>query len=220
MKCLNTKRLVLRPMTDAQLLARSEAAEDAHLREAYRQMLALCTADPKNRLFATAWQIATWDGAVIGDGGFKGAPKNGEVELGYGIDAPFRGKGYAEEAARALVGWAFSQNGVDLVSAETAPDNAASQHILQKLGFLPAGSGAEGPRFSCARRTAVYTPWFLLTGAGLGFCFGAAFGNSMTGLITGAAVGLILGAALDGYGLIRRRRNAAARRMADASAPR
>ncbi len=217
MKCINTKRLVLRPLTDDQLLAWAENTEDAHLREAYLQMLARCKADPQNRLFATAWGIETWNGVVVGDAGFKGAPKNGEVEVGYGIEEPFRGKGFAEEAVRALIGWAFSQNGVDLVSAETAPENAASQHILHKLGFVPAGEGAEGPRFSCTRRTAVYTVWFLLTCAGLGFCLGTAFGSMITGLIIGAAVGLASGVTLDVYGLIRRRRNQAARRGTDAS---
>ena len=34
-----------------------------------------------------------------------------------------------------------------LVEAETAPDNKASQRVLEKCGFVPDGTGVEGPHF-------------------------------------------------------------------------
>ena len=38
--------------------------------------------------------------------------------------------------------------GVTAVEAETAPDHAASQAVLHRVGFVPTGTvGAEGPRF-------------------------------------------------------------------------
>ena len=44
--------------------------------------------------------------------------------------------------------WAFEQPGVTAVEAETAPDHAASQAVLHRVGFVPTGTmGAEGPRF-------------------------------------------------------------------------
>ena len=44
--------------------------------------------------------------------------------------------------------WAFDNTGVVAVEAESDPDNAASQRVLEKCGFLATGEiGEEGPRF-------------------------------------------------------------------------
>ncbi len=68
--------------------------------------------------------------------GFKGAPDvQGEVEIGYGVDAGYQNKGYMSEAARALVAWAFRTGNCRAVTAETAIDNFASQRVLEKLGM-------------------------------------------------------------------------------------
>ena len=57
-------------------------------------------------------------------------------------------QGYATEAVRAACRWAFEQPGVTAVEAETAPDHAASQAVLHRVGFVPTGTvGKEGPRF-------------------------------------------------------------------------
>lgn len=42
---------------------------------------------------------------------------------------------------------ALWQKDAVLVEAETAPDNKASQRVLEKCGFAPDGTGVEGPRF-------------------------------------------------------------------------
>ncbi len=39
------------------------------------------------------------------------------------------------------------QKDVVLVEAETALDNKASQRVLEKRGFVPDGTGVEGPHF-------------------------------------------------------------------------
>src|SRR6478672_6428875 len=46
-------------------------------------------------------------GAAVGMCGFKGPPADGVVEIAYGIDPDHQGKGYATEAAAALVKFAF-----------------------------------------------------------------------------------------------------------------
>ena len=44
--------------------------------------------------------------------------------------------------------WAFEHPQVLAVEAESDPDNAASQRVLEKCGFLATGAiGEEGPRF-------------------------------------------------------------------------
>ena len=78
----------------------------------------------------------------------KGLNDDGSVEIGYGISAKYQGCGYATEAVDAMVSWALRQSEVRRVDAETEPDNKASQRVLEKCGFIPAGTtGEEGPRF-------------------------------------------------------------------------
>ena len=61
------------------------------------------------------------------------------VELGYGVHPNFRGRGYATEAARALVTWALEQDQIDRVIARCRPDNAASVRVLTKAGLAQTG---------------------------------------------------------------------------------
>ena len=80
---------------------------------------------------------------VVGDVGFHSRPDDaGTVEIGYGVLPGYRRRGYATEAARALVAWALDQPGVGRVVAECEADNAGSIRILEKLGMRR--TGAEG----------------------------------------------------------------------------
>jgi RimJ/RimL family protein N-acetyltransferase len=76
------------------------------------------------------------DRVAVGVCGFKGAPTLfGTVELGYATHEDFRCFGYMTEAVRALVGWAFDHPNCRHVTAETLPDNMASQRVLVKAGL-------------------------------------------------------------------------------------
>jgi len=80
------------------------------------------------------------DRVIFGSAGFKGKPDlNGRVEIGYGISASYRRKGYTTEAAQALVDWAFQQPAVRRVIAECLPDNIGSIRVLEKLGMVRTG---------------------------------------------------------------------------------
>ena len=77
---------------------------------------------------------------VIGHCGFHGPPEViGRAEIGYTVFAPFRGRGFAKEAARALVGWAFDQGETE-VYASVSPDNAPSLAVVKSLGFKQVGT--------------------------------------------------------------------------------
>ena len=79
-------------------------------------------------------------GSAVGGCGFKGPPDaEGVVEVAYGIDPAHRGRGFATEAARALVEFAFASSRVRLVRAHTKPGNSASTRVLAKCGFRPVG---------------------------------------------------------------------------------
>lgn len=146
---LLTERLFLTPLQPDELRTLIARTADPEDRQAYEEMLALSTRYPELWLWYTAWGIyRNGSGRYIGDLNFKGLPANGQPEIGYGLLEEFRGQGYATEAVRAACRWALSQPGVAAVEAETIPDNAASQAVLRKIGFVPTGTvGEEGPRF-------------------------------------------------------------------------
>jgi ribosomal-protein-alanine N-acetyltransferase len=80
------------------------------------------------------------DGSVIGQCGFKGPPDaDGMVEIAYGVAADQEGKGFATEAAQALLDYALATAQVRAVRAHTLPDAKASQRILAKCGFTYLG---------------------------------------------------------------------------------
>jgi [ribosomal protein S5]-alanine N-acetyltransferase len=72
---------------------------------------------------------------AIGGAAFKGPPAAGAVEIAYGVDPDYRGRGYAKEAAAALVAFAFSNAAVRLVCAHTLPEKNPSTSVLTACGF-------------------------------------------------------------------------------------
>lgn len=64
---------------------------------------------------------------------------NGSAELGYWIGKPYWGRGYATEAARALVEQGFGEAGLDRLTCGHLVDNPASARVIEKLGFRRFG---------------------------------------------------------------------------------
>lgn len=79
--------------------------------------------------------VSEVDQRIVGACGFKTAPKEGRVEVGYGVAAAARGQGAATKALNLLVTKAFDA-GAKTVLAEVAPDNLASIKVVQKSGFV------------------------------------------------------------------------------------
>ena len=79
-------------------------------------------------------------GLVIGNAGFTGPPDaEGMVEIAYGVVPDFQGRGYATEAADALVAWAAKNGRVAIARAHTLPERNASTRVLEKCGFKYVG---------------------------------------------------------------------------------
>jgi len=82
--------------------------------------------------------------ALVGIAGYKGAPDaSGVVEIGYGVVAEQRRRGYASEAVRALLVRAFGDPRVTGVSAQTLPVLDASIGVLRGTGFVYEGPGSD-----------------------------------------------------------------------------
>ena len=145
---IETERLKLYPATREQMEAVIAAEPDEGLKAAYAEMLAGCLKHPDQWAWYAMWRIERKDGTPVGDLCFKGLSPNGIAEIGYGITEAHQRQGYASEAVNAAVAWAFQTLELRTVEAETAPENAASQRVLEKCGFTANGeTGEEGPRF-------------------------------------------------------------------------
>ena len=80
------------------------------------------------------------DGTIVADVAFKGPPSDdGFVEIASGIAPEHQGRGFATEAARALIVFARQAAGVRVVRAHTRHDNLASLRVLAKCGFRFVG---------------------------------------------------------------------------------
>ncbi|MBQ9828609.1 MAG: GNAT family N-acetyltransferase [Lachnospiraceae bacterium] len=145
---IETKRLVIHTASLDEMVCFIEKQTDEELIKAYKEMLQGCIDNPQDRNWYAIWFIELKNGTYVGDLCFKGLNADGSVEIGYGISEGYRGQGYASEAVDAAAAWALEQPGVCRVEAETAPENRASQRVLEKCGFVPSGIiGEEGPRF-------------------------------------------------------------------------
>ncbi len=86
--------------------------------------------------------------------GCVGAYHNAErqnADLGYWFDEAFWGRGYATEAAGALLKWLFSLDDVHKVCANHFGFNTASGRVMQKIGMT-----FEGTQRQQVRRDGVY----------------------------------------------------------------
>lgn len=84
------------------------------------------------------------DGTLVGLCGFKGPPDStGTVEMGYGLIPSAQGKGFATEAATALIDHALTVPAVSRVTAETMPALLPSIGVLERCGLRPLGEGSE-----------------------------------------------------------------------------
>jgi RimJ/RimL family protein N-acetyltransferase len=81
---------------------------------------------------------------LVGLAGYKGPPgDDGTVEVGYGVLAEYQRRGYATEAARALIERAFGFPAVRRVIAETLPHLQPSIGVMERCGLTFEGPGSE-----------------------------------------------------------------------------
>ena len=94
-----------------------------------------------------AWSIHLFldddrGGALVGNGGWKGAPVDGVAELGYAVAPACRNRGIARGAVAVLLAQA-SAAGLHAVVAHTLREPSASTRVLERSGFRRAGDELE-----------------------------------------------------------------------------
>ncbi|MFI9051785.1 GNAT family N-acetyltransferase [Streptomyces sp. NPDC053427] len=153
---LTTERLVLRPWTTAEATAvlgdiRSAHWADDFPAEGDRVIAGLFEQHPAwfgehgHRLI-----IERDSGLVVGSIGLFWPPTGGIVEIGYGLVASRRGRGYATEATRALADFALALPEVHTVAAGVELSNPASVRVLEKAGFHRWTTEGDVARFRMA----------------------------------------------------------------------
>ncbi len=99
--------------------------------------------EPESQRWLVRALVRRHDTVMIGHAGFHGPPGShglapGQAEFGYTVFPEYRGRGYATEAAVALMEWAKGE-GVRGFVASVAPSNEPSLAIVRKLGFVQTG---------------------------------------------------------------------------------
>jgi RimJ/RimL family protein N-acetyltransferase len=141
---LETQRLVLREL-------RGEDFEALAIFLADAEVMRYLTGEPLTR--GDAWRnlatsIGHWhlrgygawaverkaDGAFIGRVGMLKPEGWPGLEIGWTLGRPYWGHGYATEAARAAMNYAFLTQPVDRIISVIDPDNTPSQAVARRLG--------------------------------------------------------------------------------------
>lgn len=149
---LETDRLRLRPFDDADADALYALQSDAHVlrywdsapwtdRASVARFMAGCRQMADEGSGARVAIERTSDRSFIGWSTFNGwNPGFRSASLGYCLGRSAWGHGYATEAARVLLQWAFDTLDLNRVQAEADTRNAASARVLVKLGFRHEGT--------------------------------------------------------------------------------
>jgi RimJ/RimL family protein N-acetyltransferase len=150
---ITTERLILRPFglsdaSDVQRLAGDRVIADTTqaIPHPYRDGMAeewIATHSEKFQqgvscIFAI---VRKTDQVLIGSISFIAIEQeHSRAELGYWVGKPYWGKGYATEAADALVQYGFNELGLNRIFAEHLSRNPASGRVLAKIGMQHEGT--------------------------------------------------------------------------------
>ncbi len=103
------------------------------------KMLRELAIEVRSEIDPAAWMIVV-GGVIVGMCSItKAFPREGVVEIGYGIAAAHRQKGLATAAIGEVLAWARTIPAISAVAADTSIDNVASQRVLEKNGFRRFG---------------------------------------------------------------------------------
>lgn len=151
---LSTPRLVLRPFekrdTDAVLAAcqdpeipRWTPVPDPYLREHAEDFVGNVSVAGWRDDTMYNFGVFTRDGALVGSMGLVQLAQlrttQRQAELGFWTAREQRGKGYTDEAARAVIDWAFTGLGVERLEWVAEAGNEPSRAVARKLGFVMEG---------------------------------------------------------------------------------
>jgi RimJ/RimL family protein N-acetyltransferase len=118
-----------------------EGWPDEHDEGFLRMRLAQMEQDPEVQEWLVRAMVLAEDAPprMIGHIGFHGPPADGAAELGYTVFPDYRRRGYALEAAGALMDWARKEHGVRRFIVSVSPENRPSLAMAARMGFRRIG---------------------------------------------------------------------------------
>ena len=139
-----TERLVLRPLDEGDVDAIFAMRSDAEVMRFIRE--------PQNRAESVNWVklvssrwtsdnvgfcavIEKQTNKFLGWCGLWRLKESGELEIGYAIAREFWGRGFATEAARFFLEYAFERLKPKKIVAVAEPENASSRRVMEKIGM-------------------------------------------------------------------------------------
>ena len=148
---LRTARLVLRPFRDADAPEVQRLCGDPRIADttlaiphpypdgAAEAFIARHQADYDAGRDLTLAITEKDGGALVGAVGLRINPEHLRGELGYWIAVPAWNRGYATEAAQAVMRWGFRHAGLHRIHAHHITRNPASGRVMEKLGMSREG---------------------------------------------------------------------------------
>lgn len=147
---LETPRLVLRPFTeddaeaafrwfgDPEVMRFVPSRADRSVEETRRRLARY--REHQARHGFSKWIVRErTSGEAVGDSGLLRLEEPERVDLGFRFARSSWGRGFATEVARAWVQAAFTDFGLDRLTAFSHPGNVASLKVLEKAGFRRTG---------------------------------------------------------------------------------
>lgn len=142
---LETERLILRPMNESDIEDVYKMRRDDEIMRFIREPVASRKeAEDWINMISSRWAkdeigfcsvIERASGRFAGWCGLWQLKENNEIEVGYAIAKDFWKKGYASEAAEAVLNYAFNALGLETVVAVARPENAGSRRVMEKIGM-------------------------------------------------------------------------------------
>jgi RimJ/RimL family protein N-acetyltransferase len=145
---LETERLVLRAPRFEDAKSVAALANDRRIAENTRRIphpysradAAEFIASVNTRASEIAFLVTLADGTPIGACGL-GMTDGPAPELGYWLGVPYWGRGFATEAVRAMIDYAFTELSHEALQAGARVTNPTSRRVLEKCGFQWTGVG-------------------------------------------------------------------------------
>jgi RimJ/RimL family protein N-acetyltransferase len=122
-------------------LALPDAWPDEHEERFLRLRLKQMLERPETAVWLARAMVLRSEGRpMVGHIGFHGPPAIvGRAELGYTVFAPYRRRGFAREAALAMMAWAGREQGITQFFVSVSPENGPSLAMAASLGFVKIG---------------------------------------------------------------------------------
>lgn len=147
---LETERLVLRPLSEADLDALHRISNDPLVRRYLWDDEPVSVATIEGVFAQSVREFAEkglglfgirlrGEEKLLGLCGFRSLENTGDIELAYELSPEWWGRGLATEASLACLHYAFEEVGLEWVVAGVEPQNVASTRVIEKLGMGYAG---------------------------------------------------------------------------------